>query len=794
MAPDVPPRLRIAAKQGDWLTAHQELALLASASPSHFAIDPASRDRQRACVLAEFPSAAADAANRADCLLAGEFDLLGYHGLRYDGPEGIDWHLDPVHTRRAPEDFWGNVRYLDSACGDHKIIWELNRHQHWLALGRAYWLTGDPRYRGLAIAELEQWMAANPPLTGINWASMLELGFRSISWLWAIHFFAEPAADDRSPWLVDLLVGLDRQLDHVEHNLSYYFSPNTHLLGEALALYVCGRALPYLAASERRAATGRRILLDEISRQIGSDGGHCERSTHYHRYTLDFYLLALVVARITRDDASQAFERAVERLGFAARLLADDLGRLPHLGDDDGGALFPLTGRRVDDIRDSLAAAAALTGRTDLRIGRVPEEPYWLLAHPAFELSRDRLRQPVAAEPIGSAALPDTGYYVSRSISGDHLIVDAGPHGYMNGGHAHADALSLTLSVHGRPLVVDPGTGCYTSDPALRDRFRSSALHNTLTLDERSQSLPSGPFHWAHTANSHAHRWRTNAGFDYFEGSHDGYLPLEHRRHVLALHGDLIVVADLIRGEDERTAPRRADVHWHIDPRWHVTVNDRHAELSAGGERVQIVAPLGIMTVFRADEQTGLGWHAPVYGRVEPAITIRVSHTGGVPLWTFSVIGLNPSDDILDADTVPVWTEAGVLQHSVGLRVTRRTSVDYFVLAAPAPEAAGGSHTWRVGEIETDAAMLFCRTRSDGRVVRIAMVDGSVVRASGHRRLHVALPKRASDVHLDLGGDDRAAHVSGPAVGARVQVGGRDCAIALERRGNARPKRLSQGT
>src|SRR5262249_58139956 len=101
--------------------------------------------------------------------------------------------------------------------------------------------------------------------------------------------------------------------------LSHYFSPNTHLLGEALALYVCGRALPELAASGRRAAIGRRILLDEIDRQIAPDGGHAERSTHYQRYALDFYLLALIVARLTADAAASRFEEAAGRLGFAAR-------------------------------------------------------------------------------------------------------------------------------------------------------------------------------------------------------------------------------------------------------------------------------------------------------------------------------------------------------------------------------------------------------------------------------------------------------------------------------------------
>ena len=103
-----------------------------------------------------------------------------------------------MHGRRAPQAFWSTVPYLDPACGDHKIIWELNRHQHWLALGRAFWLTGDRRYRERCLAELASWLDANPPLTGVNWASMLELAFRSLSWLWAIQLFADPADDRRS--------------------------------------------------------------------------------------------------------------------------------------------------------------------------------------------------------------------------------------------------------------------------------------------------------------------------------------------------------------------------------------------------------------------------------------------------------------------------------------------------------------------------------------------------------------------------------------------------------------------
>jgi hypothetical protein len=526
----------------DWARAHATLVTHFTNQPARFVIAPAMRQGVVAAIARRFPASARDAAGRADRILAGRYDLLGYRDLPFDGEH---WHRDAVHGKTAPRIFWSKVPYLDPSCGDHKIIWELNRHQHWMELGRAYWLTGDERYRAECFAQLDSWLAANPPLMGVNWASMLELGFRAISWIWALNFFAVSDHSDRSPWLVDLLLGLDRQLAHIERHLSYYFSPNTHLLGEALALYVGGRTLPELEASARREATGRRILVEEITRQILVDGGHCERSAHYHRYTLDFYLLALAIARLTDDPVAGTFERACARLAEAARALADDTGRLPHIGDDDGGSVLPLTRRPTDDARDSLAIAAALTGRTDLRIGAPPEEVWWVLGHRSFTGSVARLERAPTAVPAGSVALPATGYYISRR-DGDHMVIDAGPHGYMNAGHAHADALSLTFTHRGRPLLIDTGTGCYTVDPEVRDRFRSTACHNTLALNGRSQSIPRGPFHWHQMAHAASRRWHSTRRFDYFAGTHDGYHPFVHVRHVLMLHGDMLVVADCI--------------------------------------------------------------------------------------------------------------------------------------------------------------------------------------------------------------------------------------------------------
>ena len=728
-----------------WREAHRALAVHFAFTPQRFVLSPSNHATLASTIRERFPGALAHATLRAEKIVSGRYDLLGYRNLTFRTDRQIDWHHDPVHDRNAPLVFWSQVPYLDPKCGDHKIIWELNRHQHWLTLGRAFWLTNDVRYRDRCISELSGWMAVNPPLMGINWASMLELGFRSLSWLWAIAFFADSSTTGEPAWLVDLLLALDQQLSHIEQNLSYYFSPNTHLLGEALALYVCSRSLPLLRASESREAVGRRVLLEEAHRQVSIDGGHCERSTHYHRYTLDFYLLASIVARITKDPAAAEFERTAARLADAARLLADDEGELPQIGDDDGGMLFPIAGRAPSDIRDSLAVAAALLERPYLRIGsQTPEEAYWWLAHPSLAPRAEE--SPVAGRArVRSAALRDTGFYVSRSARGDHLVIDGGVHGYLNGGHAHADALSLTLSVAGVPLLVDPGTGVYTIDQALRDRLRSSQMHNTLVVDGRSQSIGKGPFSWKTTATTRVRKWRTHHAFDYFEGMHDGYWPIEHRRHVLTQPGDLLIVADLVTGDGVHTA----SVHWHIDPRWRVHVSDSSVTFALGDTQCQLVVPRGRMEHFEGDTKTGLGWRAPVYGSVEPAPSLRVTHCDALPFWMPSVFGLTRSNPVADVEFLPVTVDGRSAVSAIALRIVRAATTDYVMFAD------NSNGTARFGAFETDARVLFYRER-DGQPGEVVLLDGSCLHLEGDNGLEFEAPHRMPQIRL-TGGPERVA-------------------------------------
>lgn len=739
-----------ALRLGDDSRAHVALARYFSQRSGPWPLSAGSLSGVAAAIRRDFPAAAQAAVDRAEAIAQGRYDLLGYHGVEL-GP-APDWHWDGVHGRRMPLRFWASVPYLDPRLGDHKVVWELNRHQHWLALGRAQALAGGSRFPALFTAQLGSWLDANPPLLGTNWASMLEIGFRSLSWLWAIELFAGTAGpDDERPWLVELLGALDRQLAHVERNLSYYFSPNTHLTGEALALYAAGLALPELQSSGRRAGVGRRVLLEEAVRQIRGDGGHAEQSPHYHRYSTDFYLLATNIARRAGDAAADLFEDAARRQARFLRAITDDRGYRPAFGDDDGGQLFPICGRPPEDCSDTLATAAVLLGEPALAVGPVPEETYWLCGPEA-----------VPAVPAGRAAQPSTvlaasGYLVSRTGRGDHLTMDAGPHGFLNGGHAHADALSCTLTVAGEPVLIDPGTATYTMNPELRDRFRSTMMHNTVALDGRMQAEPRGPFHWTSRADAYASLYRTGSGCDYFEGTHDAYAPRRHTRAVAAVHGIGWWILDHVLGDGEASV----ETYWHVDPRWSCTPASAQVVTLESGRRALALASSIPLTLL-APGTHPLAVCSPSYGRVDPAPTLRGVAKAALPATAAAFV---PADGAAGAqlalETLRVDAEPGPGWHACAFRarweggiVTVLSAIEVSGIARSGDASPG--KRWGTADYRTDArlAVIIDRRGSEAEAI---LVNGRVLESSDGRGglslpapaalIRAAVPALAPTVH-----------------------------------------------
>lgn len=545
---------------------------------------------------------------RADDALEGRFNLLGYSALAYGAPP--EWNLDIVRNIRAPTDHWSRIPYLDpKVCGDHKLIWEVNRHQWLVTLGQAWQITGDPRYAKCAAASLESWMDANLPKIGINWASSLEVAFRSIAWLWTIRLLSSSSefSDDLVKRMVGHLLVSGR---HIEGNLSTYFSPNTHLTGEALALYYLGTELSDFRISKRWRESGSKILREQLPIHVREDGTYFEQSTWYLRYTLDFYIhFALLESRNGRP--SRELVGPISRLAEALAWILRPDGTFPLIGDDDGGKLLFLDQRPPREALGTLVVAANLTrnGAVKAIADQPVGELVWLCGVEGVESFRGiEPRTP----PERSRVFQDGGLVVIGDNWGRHqsvMVVDAGVHGAMNCGHAHADALAFDLTVRGVPIFVDPGTYDYATDPELRDHFRRSSSHNVGTMDDLSSSEMTGPFSWGNAATTHLAHWSETSRCVRFSGNHDGYEAAfpgsTYRRTVVFDKRGVWVIRDeLLCGEAHSLR-----VHLQCAEGVSAKQSDDRIRLAAGTTEVDVFFPQHVEYVSIED-----GYVSSLYG------------------------------------------------------------------------------------------------------------------------------------------------------------------------------------
>ena len=675
-------------------------------------------DATAALLAKRLPEAVKNTIRAADDVLAGRFNILGYRRLSFGAP--INWHLDPLRGIQSPRVHWSRISYLDPlVVGDHKVVWELNRHQHLVVLGRAYRLTHREAYAQEFVKHVNSWMDENPPKQGVNWASSLEIAYRLIAWLWALELFRY------SPSLhaglrLRMLKYLHVHATHLEQYLSTYFSPNTHLTGEALGLWYAGMLLPEFRRAKRWKALGWSILVGQIDRQVLADGVYFEQATHYHRYTADIYLHAVLLAQANGHPAPQQLLARLNALVDHLANISRPDGSIPIVGDDDGGKVVALEERRCNDARSVFAVAAVVFRDPRYRYvaGGVTEELAWLCG-PEGVATYDALDS--SPPTSGSREFARGGIVVMRdgwAANSHQAVIDCGPHGSPSGGHSHADALSLELTAYGCPMIVDPGTYSYV-DTADRDHFRGTSAHNTVTVDGASSSAPAGPFSWTTRADGRLETWWSSDEVDYFSGSHDGYGrladPARHQRRILFVKRGFWVIWDtlLAAGHHELSVNFHASAKSRLE-----SAGANSAWLSARhqGEDVHmLLAAFG--GVGRAE--CGADWVSSCYGERSMAPVFRVvgSGVGRQDIVTVVV----PSRDTAGVEVRELSARGGK-----AIAIVRPGTVDVVTLRYDDAVTAD--------ELTTDAEMSWVRRRgAQSPVLGLAMLNGRSLVAYGSR-------------------------------------------------------------
>src|SRR5215472_16849367 len=566
---------------------------------------------------------AAEITGIADSILAHRFPLLG---VTIDTGPNIEWRRDYLHGVTSGASYFRRTPYLDfSVVGDHKVIWELNRHQHLPLLARAFLLTGRREYLDEAFRQLKSWLAANPFLNGINWTSALEVGFRALSWCWLWQLAGGLIPNTL---LGPFLTALYRHGCYLELNLSVYFSPNTHLLGQAVALHALSAWFPDWPRSERWQETGGRIVKEEIQRQVRDDGSHFEQSVYYHVYALDFFLLYRLLAK-----PEGPYDDRLRRMAEYLHALMGYCGTLPLIGDDDGGRVFHPYGDRMHFGRATMATCGALFQRPDWV--RAPEDLHaqaaWWLGPRALET------KPALAAPAVSQFFADSAIAVMAAGEAQ-IVVKAGGFGEGSGGHSHSDVLSVVMRLGGHEVLIDPGTFTYVSDPAERDRFRGSAAHNTVRIDGRDQATPAGPFRWKEKPVVKVLGWASSSTRDFLDAT-CAYAGFTHRRRILFTKPAVLAILDTIEGPPgEHT----------IEQFWHFGAAEDAARFSFSGQAEVVES-----------------WRSLAFASKEPAPAMCVTVRGAGPLEAAVVVDLSDAPQVRPvtvghgASRDVIWGETG---------------------------------------------------------------------------------------------------------------------------------------
>ena len=240
-----------------------------------------------------------------------------------------------------------------------------------------------------------------------------------------------------------------------------------------------------------------------------------------------------------------------------------------------------------------------------------------------------------ASVPAGSVVFQDAGVYglVSRRGTADEVlcVFDAGPLGFLPpASHGHADALSFTLTVAGKPIIVDTGTYAYHSDPMWRDYFRGTAAHNTIVVDGADQSAHAGIFLWTRHASTRVLAWDAADDGGVVVAQHDGYARstavATHRRQV-ELHGNDLRVVDDVAGQGMH------DIEWrlHFDPECSVQLDAERCRV--GWEGGSLTIDLDPALHWRlARGASYAGWFSRGFNLKEPTVALVGHARVEVPL------------------------------------------------------------------------------------------------------------------------------------------------------------------
>ena len=224
-------------------------------------------------------------------------------------------------------------------------------------------------------------------------------------------------------------------------------------------------------------------LSKELDRQFYEDGTNFEGSTHYSAFVVEALILCkLAVEEIDKNSILlDRIEEIIKSNKFFLSSLVNK-GELSQIGDNDSGRIFyhafnekkPLKMDWLFDLIDSLYPESSEYRKIQDKFNNEINNEA-----PTLNKYKKVLHKPIKvfSSDYKAYSFKDFGIFVWRNED-QYFSVRCGPIGQNGvGGHSHYDQLAIECFTNDKWIARDPGTGTYTDNIEIRNKYRSLEYH-----------------------------------------------------------------------------------------------------------------------------------------------------------------------------------------------------------------------------------------------------------------------------------------------------------------------------
>ena len=502
-------------------------------------------------------------------------------------------HTFYVHDGYQPAFNYGkDINWKYWPVKDNELRWQLHRHKWFTPMGKAYRISGDEKYAKEWTFQYLDWIKKNQ-LTQVDkeeyelastgevrgnaenarfaWRP-LETSHRLQDQINQLTLFINSPSFTPA-FLTEFLVNYHR---HAVHILGNYSDQGNHLLFEAQRMLAAGAFFPEFKEASAWRKSGIDILNREIKVQVYPDGGQFELDLHYHLACIEIFCKALRMADVNgfRNEFPTHYVNTIESMiMFYMNVCYPDYTN-PCFSDAKKGNPQTEQANYKEWLKLFPENKQILYFATNGQEGEAPAN-----------LSKGFLK---------------SGFFTFRNgwkKDAMVMVVKAGPKGEW---HCQPDNGTFELWFNGKNLFPDSGSYIYAGGPEvmkLRNWFRQTAVHNTLTLDNKNLE----------TTESVTKLWKPEGNVQILVTENSSYKELKHRRSVFFVNQQYFVIVDEAIGN----ATGNINLHYQLCD-GDIDIDAKTFSLSsnfAGENQVKLQCFAPKKTTLKEEE----GWYSVAY-------------------------------------------------------------------------------------------------------------------------------------------------------------------------------------